>query len=256
MKSAFDISCLFGNDYNSAMMLEYKFLLDPLREYVACVENCISKLPDAESESFDNVCKMFANTMLEYAKATIDNILIGHVKAANILNRTIIENYVCLKAIIEHEEKMVWKYWLVHSFYNTPRKYGNETLPDRLRNNFLRMCSRLDIEAEFLEKKIIEKNYGWLWKVTNNFTFKGVCNLINSDAYDDYKLTSEFSHGTSFFQKIYSFTMDSSVINMISIVYLYLYLLMTSCFPKLIDNQFWKCDAKLEKLFKAYVRED
>ena len=193
--------------------------------------------------------------MIEYAKAAYDNMLLGHLKAANILNRTFIENYVCLKLIMKYKDENLWKYWMVHSCYNTPRKYGADALPARIENHFSEMCLRLEIESDFLEKKIIERDYGWIWKIGHNFNFRELCNNIDPRIYEDYRMMCEFTHGTSLFQKMNSFTMESSIINMLSIVYLYLYLLMTTCFPEVRDCSFYKCEDKLGKMFEVFVDE-
>jgi len=54
---------------------------------------------------------------------SLSSFVLGHFNEAYMIIRTVIENYVCFKIILEYKEKELWKYWIVHSEYISSKKF-------------------------------------------------------------------------------------------------------------------------------------
>ena len=79
MDAVFDIKQLFGNEYNSVMMLDYKRILLATKEYIECVENCIAKLPDAEPETFEHA-ECINRIPVDTTGTAFDNFYVDKIK--------------------------------------------------------------------------------------------------------------------------------------------------------------------------------
>ena len=101
----------------------------------------------------------------------------------------------------------------------------------------------------------IDKDYGWTYKVNNNFTFPGLCNLIDQREYKDFKLMSMYSHGTAIHLKIGSFASMDHVFKMLSFFDYILNRLVALYCCETVDEAFAKTSKKLERIIKLYIKE-
>jgi len=166
------------------------------------------------SNTFDGVCFYIARSIVNYAKAAFDNMVLGHFDTSEMIVRTMIENRVILDLIFNDEEQYLWKYYLVHSHRKSLKQSdGSIANPDHL----ARLCKELEIESEFLEKPseakpYIDKLYGWTYKINDipkdeRFTFKGLSSAKGEEQYNykDFQWMSKSSHGTSYFEEVYQY---------------------------------------------------
>lgn len=230
MASIVEFDKLFCNQMNVCRVYDCKTITDLVRKYIACIDNELPQMDAKEQYSSDGICHKFLKSMVEYAKAACDNIYLGHFSVANIINRVIIENYVCIKAM--HKNDTVWKYWHVHSWYNTPRKYaGDEAVPDTLIHAVERLGMEYGIDPDFMNPKVIGKDYSWIFPICKHYTFRTLYENVAPEVQDDYRTMCEFSHGVSYFQKEDQFTFDSSQLNTLSILFTYVHLAYQACYP-------------------------
>ncbi len=241
---------LFCNEYNMLLVSDFANLTNMIYEYIQYIDTRIQSLEPIGTNEYALGCWRFCKSIIEYAKAAWDNIYLGHFYTANIINRTIIENYISMKAVLSSE--ILWQYWRVHSCYNTPRKYAdNEECENHLGHIYDRICKRYNIDQDFLNPKVIRRDYSWIYPIQkHNYSFKTLCEIVDPDVYEDYRMLCEFTHGVSFFQKDSYYSTESSYINMLSTLFVYTqYTFHTYC--TCIDYCAMDMEAKIYDYFDA-----
>lgn len=73
-----------------------------------------------------------------------------------------------------------------------------------------------------------------------------MCNLVNSSDYDDFRMMSEYSHGTSIYQKMGGNISIEYIMSMISSVYVGLYRLVTMYCWDCAEDSFDRVAEKIE----------
>ena len=116
MNNIIDLAKLFGNEINACRIDDCAQIADLVRKYITRIDKYIESFNPYKENHYKNTCYLFLRSIVDYAKASSDSFYLGHFSTTNIINRTIIENYVCLKALLQHE--ILWKYWYVHSLYD------------------------------------------------------------------------------------------------------------------------------------------
>lgn len=233
MKDWINTDKLFCNDYKSVVLCEYTKELFLLKEFIEISEKAVRCKENSSWHSYEGICYMFARSVIEYAKMAYDNIILGHFFATHMIIRTMIENNVCLDIIFNDEKEELWKYYFVQSYRDSVIQ-AKEGLSQKDKEFILQMYSDYGIDSEFYEKRggrkpYIDLKYGWTYKVNlkKEFSVKGVCNLVNAGDYDDFRMMSEYSHGTSIYQKMGGSISIEHIMSMISSIYVGLYRLVT-----------------------------
>lgn len=257
MKLEFHGRELFLNDYRAITIMEYNVELELLKQLITLADEYLKREQCTDTFSYEGVCYLFAESIVEYSKMVYDNMVLGHYDAANMINRVIVENNVCLSIIMENKSSELWKYWLVHSIYKSlvPEKEYDTPETRKMLNDIYK---NYNVEDEFLKKHLdkkdkrafIEKEYGWTYKINNNFSFRGLCDLKKEYLYSDFKMLSAFSHGTSIYNKINKSVFHGTVVNMLSCLYYNLNFFMKGYFAALLNNEVLEICEKLEKYFE------
>lgn len=243
---------LFCNDYKAVVLCEYTKELFLLKEYIKIAEKAVSCKENSTWNSYEGICYMFAKSINEYAKMAYDNIILGHFFATHMIIRTMIENNVCLDIILNDEKEELWKYYFVQSCRNSVMQ-AKDSLSQKDEDFIRQMYSDYGIDSEFYEKRgkkkpYIDLKYGWTYKVNlyKKFDFKGVCNLVNASDYDDFSMMSEYSHGTSIYQKMGGSISVEHIMNMISSIYVGLYRLVTMYCWDCVEDSFDRVSEKID----------
>ncbi|WP_419046626.1 hypothetical protein, partial [Dysosmobacter sp.] len=158
--------------------------------------------------------------------------------------------------IQRYKREELWKYYLVQSYRNSMMCFGKELEDDEI--SFLeKLYFKYSIEHEFTEKTpksgakkpyaYIDRNYGWTYKVNRNFTFAGLCELVDKNEYDDFKIMSIYSHGTTAHLKMDNNVSIAHIMNMISSLYVGLYRLVNIYCLDTICEEFYGVAHKIEK---------
>lgn len=87
---------------------------------------------------------------------------------------------------------------MFHSYYHAQDMFGKKP-SEELKMEIKELCLEYDIKFSF--KKMKEK-YGWSFKINKEFSFGGLCSLVDRRCYQDFEMTSEYAHGNSLFQKV------------------------------------------------------
>ena len=108
-----------------------------------------------------------------------------------------------------------------------------------------------DIMSEFYEstdgkKAFIDRNYGWAYTINPSCTFHGLCECIKRKDYKDFKLMSEYSHGTSIYLKISTSMFMENMYTVLSCIYTELYRMVVIYCLEDVGNDFHKIMDKLE----------
>lgn len=247
----------FGNSTHESYVEEYSELFYLMQDFICIIETIIDEKKYREDDSYEGVCGLFAKSIIDYGKASIDNLFLGHFHVSNMVNRTILENFVCLKVIKEHEELGVWKYWIVYSYYNAHRKFGKKGVPSDLQELFDDVVEQYDIEKDFL-KFAINKQYGWAYKVNPRmkFTFKGLCKLADYKYYKDFTYESDYSHGTSFFQKKAPYLLFGSVESVLSILFTYMLFFAELYCEDMLTSEYFECREIIYDYFESLLHRE
>lgn len=257
-----DKDSLIGDDYRAVILCEYKRDLSLIKRLIEIADKAVSAHLPHSSWTFEETCYLFAQSVVSYSKMAYDNMLLGHFDATNMIIRAIIENNVCLDIVLSYEDKQLWKYYMVQSYKNTIMSSGG-TL-DAKELAFLEKVYRdHGIEKEFVEitKKnssgkpyaYIDKNYGWTYKINKNFTFAGLCDLVDKRDYHDFKMMSMYSHGTALYLKICSSVSMDHIMSMISSIYIGLYRMITMYCWDSVDDDFDPVTEELENIIYDYI---
>lgn len=228
---------LFRNKTYLWKVDELQPLLDLLCKYIESIDEMVEKNKCDKTDSYEGTCYLFAKSIMEYAKASMDNLLLGHFKISSIINRIILENYVCFELIYQYKEEALWKYWIIYSFYHSQDKFGKKD-KKMLKKFKDKMIKENKIEKIYFNKFINER-YGWTFKVNDVFNFRGLCDLVDVFHYKDFIYESEYVHGVSLFQKENPFSLDGEVLNSITLLFVHLkYFAETYCSEDLHTDYF------------------
>lgn len=227
---------IFGHNENEEKLDDISQLIKLLHGFIIISDDIISLKENLEVESYDGACYLFAKSIMNYIKGAYDNFVLGHFNEAYLIIRTVIENYVCFKIILEYKEKELWKYWIVHSEYISSKKFRHG-ISEYSREKISILGAQFKLEVDFLSKGI-ENNYGWLYKIKHeSFSFRKVCNLLKKDHVDyylDYAIACESTHGTALNEKLDTYLFNEKMWAMLSVLVLYIqYLMETYCVEEL-----------------------
>jgi hypothetical protein len=214
--------------------------------------------------SHEGICHMFSKSIIDYTKMAYDNMQLGHFSVTHMIFRAIIENCVCLDVMKRYPEHKLWKYYMVQSFRDSLKSVG-EDLNERAQKLLEELYRDHNIDSEFIIKSkkkdnqrpfaYIDRDYGWTYKINTDFTFRGLCNLIDQREYTDFKLMSMYTHGTSIHLKLSGFASMDSMMNMLSFYYYSLNRLVAMYCTKTIEPSFYRAIDRLERIITKYVRE-
>lgn len=255
---------MYANNYNALSLCEYTRELKLIKRLIDIADETIEKKGLVDVWSFEGVCHSFARTIVDYSKMAYDNILLGHFHATNMINRAILENSVCLDIIINNHEYELWKYYLIYScrsvIYKSNRKPDKKELEDleAMYRNFS-ISEDFYIIQESRKKAYIKEPYGWTYKInTNNlFNFENICKLAKSPgAYKGFQLMSDYSHGTSFYLKMFSSVFAGDIMSILHSLYIELYIMITLYCQDLVDKEFYKISEELELIFCEFLEEE
>ena len=255
---------IFSDQYRSTILFEYQRELVLIKQMIELVEEAVHAQTPTGTWSHEGFCHLFAKSIIDYAKMAYDNMQLGHFFATHMIFRTMIENCVCMDVIHRYPEQELWKYYLVKSYRDALKSTGDEIKADE--QVFLEeMYMDHGIEEEFYTKSkkkdskkafaYIDRDYGWTYKINSNFTFSGLCNLIDQREYRDFKLMSMYSHGTAIHLKIGSFASMDHIFNMLFFFYYILNRLADMYCYETVDTKFEKTSKKLERIIKKYIKE-
>ena len=173
---------LLGDAERAVILCEYTKEMELLKRLIKISEKAVASKEQYNIWTHEGICFLFARSIVSYAKMAYDNMILGHYDATFMIIRTIIENNVCLDIIQSYAEKELWKYYLVQSFRNSLLCSGKKLI-DGEKDLLEEMYIEHAIEEEFTKKSrkddsrkpyaYIEKNYGWTYKINQNFSFSG-----------------------------------------------------------------------------------
>ena len=253
---------LYGNDYNACALCEYQREFKLIKLLINISEKAIEKQAINNTWSYDGICYSFAKTIVDYSKMAYDNVLLGHYHAVNMIIRAILENVICLDIIINNEE--LWKYYLAYSYrsaiyksYRTPTQSELDMLQKLFKD--LEISEEFFVKQEGRRKAYIQEPYGWTYKINNNkqFTFENVCRLIDGVAeYHGFQLTSDYSHGTSFYMKMHSSVFVGDIMTMFINMYINLFRMVTLFCWNSVEEDFDDVTDELEFIFHIFIEHE
>lgn len=257
MEKLINAGKLFCDKYHAVILCEYQRDLALLKCLIEMVESAVEKKSPATSWCHDDICYRFAKSIVDYGKMAYDTMQLGHFNATLMIVRTIIENNVCLDILLQDATNELWKYYLTYSYKHSTIREGRETAPHLL--SFMdEIYQHYNIDADFIEmrgekKPYIDLPYGWTYKINKKFNFAGLCELVNAKDYDDFKMMSEYSHGTAIYLKLGGLSSMDHIMTMISSLYIGIYRLVTMYCWDTVDPEFDDVTDEIESLIYQYL---
>ena len=262
MRDWIRIEDLFCDEYRALMLLEHSKELNLIKELIEITERSVERKRSSDTFSFEGICYLFAKSIVGYVKAAFDNMLLGHFDETYMIYRVIVENNVCLDILLQHEDKELWKYYLIQSYRNTARH--SKTRRKEYLKTVDELCESCHISKDFRKKQkqadgsykaFIDRNYGWTYKINKNFSFAGLCKLVDPADYNDFQFMSKFSHGTDIHTKIFKDASIDRVLNMVSCLYYGLHRLVMMYSLDMVDDEFYDVAEEIEESLWEYVGE-
>ena len=259
-----NIDDLFCEEHKSINLLEYSREISLLKDLISLANEYISEYECENVFTFEGVCSLFVRSVIQYAKSAYDNFLIGHFDVAYMLCRNMVENNVCLEVLTEFESEELWKYYLAYSFRHTWRLNPNSEYSKCLERQFEEICNSLSIEKQFFTdrnddgrflKPFIDENYGWTYKVNKKFSFSGLCQLLKTRRYKDFKFMSEFSHGTSLIQKMDDGNYVERVVGIMTSIYMELRIALIEYCPWELPDDFYDLEQEMGGLLIKIIED-
>lgn len=264
MKKWKNANDLFCDDFKAVILCEYSYEMKLLKRLIEIAEAGIDMKKPKDTWNHDGICYLFARSIADYAKMAYDNFLLGHFSATNMINRVIIENNICLDILLNYRQEELWKYYLVYSFKKTISLPGKE-VSEKQKDSLEKMYIQYEIDSEFLKKRkspggkskpaFIDCPYGWTYKINEQFNFEGLCKLVNKSEYKDFRMMSDYSHGTAIYLKLGESTSMDHIMNMISCIYIGLYRLVTMYCLDYVDPEFDDVTEEIENILYDYIHE-
>lgn len=252
---------LYGNTYNASALCEYTKELELMKQLLDVAEEAVEKQCAENTWSYEGICYSFAKTIVDYSKMAYDNMLLGHFHAVKMISRSILENRVCLDIIINNKEQELWKYYWVYSYRNAIYKSGRNPKQNEV-DLLNELYENLSISKEFYvkqrdrKKAYIQEPYGWTYKINKNkkFSFQNICRLLEEEAeYHGFQLKSDYSHGTTFYLKLYSSVVIGDMMAIFIDLYIELYrMIIEYCWDK-VDESFDWISEDIEEIFYRYI---
>lgn len=248
---------LFCDDYRAVVLCEYKKELNLLKTFIQISEEAVTCKKNTSWRSFEGVCYSFAESIIDYAKMAYDNILLGHYQAARMIIRAMVENNVFLEVFINDEKQEMWKYYFVQSYRNSLKKFKGY-LSRKDKADIEKMYVDYQIDKKFYESKgdkpaYINRPYGWVYSKNEGYKFEDVCKLVNLQDYEDFKMMSDYSHGTAIFQKLEGGMGIDAIMNMLSCLYVGIYRLVTIYCWECAEDGFDEVAERLEDSIRGAI---
>lgn len=251
-----DKSYLYGNKENAQVLCNYQREIKLIKRLIDISEKAVNYQEPTNTWSYEGVCHLFAKDIVDYSKMAFDNLILGNFRGTKMINRTVLENLVCLDLIVHNDE--LWKYYLVYSYRNVIYKL-NHIPTDQELDRLEGLYEVYDISEDFYikqegrRKSYIKEPYGWTYKIndTKQFTFEKMCNLIGEDSeYKGYKMLSDYSHGTSLYMKIHGLNFMENIISMFVDMYINLFRMVMMYCDDFEDEEFVDVTDELECIFQ------
>ena len=255
-----DKSALYGNKYNAFALCEYTRELKLIKQFIDIAENAIEKNKNCYTWSFEGICYYFAKTIVDYSKMAYDNVILGHFQTTYMTIRAIVENYVFLNIIINHNDKELWKYYLVYSYRASICEAGR--IPTQKETEFLsKMYSDLKINSDFYTKQnnktpYIEKNYGWTYQINKEFNFRGVSKLVDEIENHGFKMMSTYSHSTSFYMKLDGQTSVEKMMYTFTNIYIELDQMIKLYCLETVEDSFYDMSSEITGIIRRYIDDE
>lgn len=174
-------------------------------------------------DTYEGCCMMWAKNIINYAKEAYNSVQIGNFVSFAMMQRCIVENYVCACFIKRYEEERLWEKWFLSSMQsslNLAKKLsGRGDKYEKVQMNINDLCHEKDMP----EVCDLKSSYGWTSEIIKKKkpTFFDLCEYIDKSIYNDYQWLCDFSHGVNAVNKTYRFTFVESYMNLITNFVLY-----------------------------------
>ncbi len=245
----------FHNEYNLEVVYDEMEKLKVIYKLLEIIDVKIQKL-EGNFDTYEGSCNLWIQNIVNYAKEAYNNAQIGNFVSFAIMQRCIIENYVCACFIKRFKKERLWEKWFISSMAST-----SDMVQKFTRDTQIQIKAQSEVN-EFLDKISITKNwdmkasYGWTSEILKkkNPSFYDFCKFIDPSIYRDYRLLSDFSHGVNAINKTYRFTFVDTYLNLLSTLVMYVQKSTEELVGELLDESYWEQTDLFWNMMTEWIR--
>ena len=232
---------IFFEESNLELVYEEKKLLKLVYELIVSIEANIP-MSGGNFDTYEGCCIIWARNIVTYAKEAYNNAQIGSFISFAMMQRCIVENYVCACFIKRYKEEKLWKKWFLSSMTSTSNLMKKLTGRVDKYEQFQIDIDELYHESDISAECDLNSAYGWTSEIIKKKkpTFFDLCEYIDKSIYNDYRWLCDFSHGVNAINKVYRFTFVHSYINLLTNFVLYLQRSFEELLDDIEDQSYWK----------------
>lgn len=225
---------------NCELVCEESEILESIYELLLVIEKIIHGL-DGNFGTYEGCCILWIKNIINYAKEAFNSAQLGNFVSFAMMQRSIVENYVCACFIKRYKEERLWEKWFVSSMasssYMLNKLTGNKGKYERAQLDIDKFCVELGVSIDW----DVKSTYGWTSEILKKKrpTFLDLCNNINSNYYKDYRWLCDYAHGVTAINKIYRFTFIESYMYLLTTFVLYIQRSVEELIVDVVDQSYW-----------------
>ena len=230
----------FFEESNCELVYEEQKILELIHELIRVIDKTVQGL-DSNFDTYEGCCNLWIKNIMCYAKEAFNSIQLGNFVSFAMMQRCIMENYVCACYVKRYEEEKLWEKWFVSSMISTSdmlnKVTGDKGKYKQLQLNIEEFCAEVGVSVNW----DVKGTYGWTSEVINKKrpTFFDLCDNINSSYYKDYRWLCDYAHGVTAINKIYRFTFVESYISLLTTFVLYIQRSVEELIDDVVDQSYW-----------------
>lgn len=165
-----------------------------LKTYIDYISNVLKEFKPLNC-SYESISALFIKKHLDYLQEAFSSIILKNYNAFSGIMRIMIENYISFYLIKKYKKEELYMDWYLWSYYILIYKMQDEPFHSKIKKNYEDLCKYLGVTADYIDNR---QAYGWLKRVCKlkNYSFKNVCDLVDSNIYKDFSYLSMKVHNT------------------------------------------------------------
>ncbi len=212
----------FAQEDNLELVFEEQEKLETIYRLLQSADQYIQRLK-GRFDTYEGCRYLWIQNIMKYAKEAYNSAKIGNFISLAIMERCIIENYVCACFIQRYEKERLWEKWFISSIISSCNMLYKSTKDNQKQEEIQKYIDELCRDRGISIDWDVRSEYGWTSAVLKKKkpTFYDLCEFVDLDIYKDYRMLCDFCHGVNAVNKIYRFTFVETYLNLLSMLVLY-----------------------------------
>lgn len=229
----------FFDELNCELVCEEQEIIKIVYELLVVIDRTVQGL-DGNFDTYEGCCNLWLKNIINYTKEAFNSVQLGNFVSFAMMQRCIVENYVCACFIKRYKDERLWEKWFVSSMVSTSFMLNklSKNKYQHLQLNIDEFCNEAGISVDW----DVKATYGWTSEIIKKRrpTFFDLCDNINPSYYNDYRFLCDYAHGVNAINKTYRFTFVESYIHLITTFVLYIQRSVEELQDDITDQAYWK----------------